>query len=132
MSLEFLQGAEFAEPTEVRVQKALTHAQPAGTGGMQLGAINRITRARLQWAVAELAGMGIDEAMVWLRDLAKDSPAAALDRLIEIIKFTSPQQKSMTVENVPTDSTNYGNLTVKQLQGLVFAQPTDDRTVSEQ
>lgn len=131
--LEFLQGAEFAQPTETRLRRGLENpVEKANQNTMTLGAINKITKARLAWAVSELAAMNLEKASLWLDDLAKDSPAAALDRLIELLKFTTPQQKSMTVENAPSDGVNYGNLTLKQLQGLVFQQPAEDGVVSEQ
>lgn len=131
-SLDFLQGAEFDEPTEVRIQRGLANpVEKADKATMTLGAINKVTKARLAWAVAELTAMNLEKVSAWLDEAAKDSPVAAIDRLIELLKFTNPQQKSMTVENLPTDTTNYGNLTLKQLQGLVFQQPVDG-VVSEQ
>lgn len=145
MSLEFLQQAEFDVPTETRVQRTLATpvatpvanavaARNNGGSSMQLGAINKITEARIQWALAELTGMNLEKVSGWLDDLAKDSPAAALDRLIELLKFSTAQKKSVTVESSggPTSGTNFGNLTLKQLQGLVFQQPNDAGVVSEQ
>lgn len=99
---------------------------------MQLGAINKITQARIRWAVAELTALNLEKVSRLVDELGKDSPKAALDFLLELLKFTTPQQKSMTVESTPADSTNYGNLTVKQLQGLVFSQVPDSGVVSEQ
>jgi hypothetical protein len=138
MSLDFLTQAEFDVPTEDRVKRGLTTPvanavanRNHGGGGMQLGAINKITEARIQWALAELTGMNLEKVSGWLDDLAKDSPAAALDRLIELLKFTAAQKKSMTVESTPAGGgANFGNLTLKQLQGLVFQAPGD--VVSEQ
>lgn len=141
MSLDFLTQAEFDVPTETRVQRTLAAPTPVadavatrnqGRGSMQLGAINKITEARIQWALAELTGMNLEKVSGWLDDLAKDSPAAALDRLIELLKFTTAQKKSMTVESAPAGGgANFGNLTLKQLQGLVFQTPADG-VVSEQ
>lgn len=133
--LDFLtltQG-EFDQPTETRMKRGLENpVEKATPGSMTLGAINKVTKARLAWAVAELTAMNLEKVSQWLDDAAKDSPVAAIDRLIELLKFTNPQQKSMTVENLPTDTTNYAGLTLKQLQGLVFQAPGDDGVVAEQ
>lgn len=133
--LDFLQltQGEFAQPTEERIKRGLESPSERPNGGaMQLGAINKITQARLRYALAELTGMNLDKASRWLDELAADSPRAALEVLIELVKFTTPQQKSVTVESAPTDSMNMGNLTVRQLQGMVFQQPNPDGVVSEQ
>lgn len=133
MSLDFLTDVEFDVPTETRVKRGLeSPVQKSTPGALQLGAINKITKARLAWAVAELTAMNLEKVSKWLDEAAKDSPVAAIDRLIELLKFTNPQQKSMTVENVPTDTTNFGNLTTKQLQALVFQPAGADGVVSEQ
>jgi hypothetical protein len=132
MSLDFLTDVEFDVPTETRIKQGLAKpVERSTTGGMQLGAINKVSQARIRYALAELTGMQLDKVSAWFDALALDSPAKALELLIEILKFTTPQQKQVSVENVPTDHTNYGNLTMKQLQGLVFPQPTD-APVSEQ
>lgn len=133
--LDFLtltQG-EFDQPTETRIRRGLeSPVSQASPGAMTLGAINKISQARIRNAVAELTGMNLEKASMWLDDLAKDSPAAALDRLIELLKFTTPQQKSVSVEQTPSDGVNYANLTLKTLQGLVFQAPGDDGVVAEQ
>lgn len=130
-NLDFLTQTEFAQPTETRIKRGLESPVDRSTSGtMQLGAINKISQARIRYAVAELTGMNLDKASKWLDDLAAEHPRAALEMLVELLKFTTPQQKSMIVDNTPGDATNYGNLTVKQLQGLVFAP--GDGVVSEQ
>ena len=132
-SLEFLTEAEFEQPTEARIKRGLeSPVSQASPGAMTLGAINKVSQARIRHAVAELTGMNLEKASKWLDELAADSPAAALDRLIELLKFTTAQQKSVTVENTQSDGVNYGNLTLKQLQGLVFQPPGDDGVVAEQ
>jgi hypothetical protein len=124
---------EFAQPTERRIQRGLEQpVDKSNAGSMQLGAINKISQARIRYAVAELTGMNLDKASAWLDALALDSPAKALELLLELLKFTTPQQKSMTVESTPTETTNFGNLTMKQLQGLVFQAANADGVVSEQ
>lgn len=133
--LDFLSltQAEFAQPTESRLQRGLAApVERSSAGAMQLGAINKISQARIRYAVAELTGMNLEKASTWLDSLAADSPAKALEVLLELLKFTTPQQKSVTVEQGQSDGVNYGNLTLKQLQGLVFQSPGDDGTVAEQ
>jgi hypothetical protein len=133
-TLDFLSltQAEFDVPSEARIRRGLEKpVSQSTTGAMQLGAINKISQARIRYAVAELTGMNLDKASAWLDALALDSPAKALELLLELLKFTTPQQKSMTVEQTLPDGVNYGNLTLKQLQGLVI-QPQGDGVVSEQ
>lgn len=130
--LSLTQG-EFEQPTETRMKRGLESPnERAGTGTMQLGAINKITQARIRYAMAELTGMQLDKVSVWFDALAADSPAKAIELLIELVKFTTPQQKSMTVESAPIDTANYGNYTLRQLQGLVFQPAGEDGVVSEQ
>jgi hypothetical protein len=122
-----LLGAEFLEPTEVRVQKGLT--SPGSPGGMQLGAINKITQARIRWALAELTGLQLDKVSGWFDQLAEQSPKAAIELLVELLKFTTPQQKQMTVESATPQGENMGALSLSQLQGLVFRSAADDAAV---
>lgn len=112
------------------MKKAL--ANPGTPTSMTLGVINKVSQARIRYAVAELTAMNLEKVSALVDKLGEDSPKAALDFLLELLKFTTPQQKSMTVENLPADQTNYGNLTLKQLQGLVFQQAGDGGVVSEQ
>src|SRR5687768_15117887 len=71
-SLDFLtltQG-EFDVPTETRVKRTLEQADSRqGSGTMQLGAINKISQARIRYAVAELTGMNLEKASKWLDEL---------------------------------------------------------------
>lgn len=125
-----LLGAEFMQPTEARLKKGLT--SPGSPGSLQLGAINKITQARMRWALAELTALNLEKVSSWLDDLAKDSPKAAMDALLELIKFTTPQQKSMTVESQPANDGNLPQMSLSQLQGLIFRNATEDAPVSEQ
>lgn len=122
-NLDFLTltQSEFTQPTEARVKRGLeTPVEKSNPGALQLGAINKITKARLAWAVAELTAMNLEKVSKWLDEAAADSPTAAIDRLIELLKFTNPQQKSVTVENLPNDTTNYGQWSLSQLQGVAL------------
>lgn len=123
-----LSATEFAVPTEERIQRGLQ--SPGSPGSLQLGAINKITQARLRWAIAELTALNLEKVSKWLDEAAKDSPTAAIDRLIELMKFTTAQQKSMTVEAPAAGGDNLPQMTLAQLQGLVFQRASE--VVSEQ
>lgn len=132
MSLDFLTQVEFAEPTETRVQRGLAKPSAVSSpGSMSLGAINKVTQTRIRWAMAELTAMNLEKVSAWLDALASEHPRAALEIMLELVKFSTPQQKSMTVESTTGEGVNFGNLTMKQLQGMVFQTPNDD-VVSEQ
>jgi len=128
-----LQSAEFEAPTEERIRRGLMNPQAkASPGAMQLGAINKITQTRIRWAMAELTALNLEKVSKWLDDLAADSPKAALEIMLELVKFSTPQQKSMTVEGAPAEG-NMQQLTLAQLQGLVFRQVAEeDGVVSTQ
>ena len=133
--LDFLtltQG-EFDAPTSERVQRGLaTPADKPSPGTMQLGAINKISQARIRWALAELTGLQLEKVSAWFDSLAAESPKAALETLIELLKFTTPQQKSVTVESAQTGGENFGAMSLRQLQGYVMNGASDDKTVSTQ
>ncbi len=129
-----LSAVEFAEPTEVRIQRGLDKpVAQSSPGSMQLGAINKITQTRLRWALSELTARNLEKVSAWLDELAKASPKAAIESLVEIMKFVTPQQKQMTVEssNPGAGERDMKTYTLAELQGLVLAPP-EDRTVSEQ
>lgn len=131
-TLDFLtltQG-EFAQPTEARIKRGLeTPVEKSSPGALQLGAINKITKARLAWAVAELTALNLEKVSAWLDSAAADSPKTAVELLIELLKFTNPQQKSVTVENLPNDTTNYGQWSLSQLQGVALSGLLPDANV---
>jgi hypothetical protein len=124
-----LSDSEFAEPTETRIQKSLSN--PGSPGSLQLGAINKITQARIRWAIAELTALQLEKVDKLFDQLAADSPKAAADFLLELLKFSTPQQKSMTVETAPNGGDNLPQMSLAQLQGLVFRSASDG-VVSEQ
>lgn len=125
-----LQNAEFEVPSEQKLQKSL--ANPHSPGSMQLGAIRQITQARIRWALAELVALNFEKVSAWLDEAAKDSPTAAIDRLIELTKFVTAQQKSMTVEAPPPGDVNYGQYSLAQLQQMVLNPTMGEGVVSNQ
>lgn len=88
-------------------------------GAMKLGAFRSLTKARVGYMLADLTAQMMPEVQVWLRDLAKDSPKAAVDAFLELAKFSTPQMKHMAVERDAGDGPMRAR-SLRELQGMVL------------
>lgn len=87
-------GAELPRPQIVQIL-------PPDPTKMQAARLKQYTQQKIREAFHQLAMNNLDSVQGWLHELAKDSPAAALDRFIELAKFSLPQLKetAVTVNN---------------------------------
>lgn len=62
----------------------------------------QISKARLAFALAELAEGHVDHVSGWLRDVAEKNPAEAIRLYMELMEFSTPRMKAAQV-NVNAD-----------------------------
>lgn len=75
---------------------------PASVREMQTKYQKMHTQNELRRQMLRLVDGNVDNVHEWLQQVAKDSPAAAIDRFIELLKFGLPQLKEATL-NVTRD-----------------------------
>lgn len=92
---------EFVPVAPVRPQ--VIQILPPDPTKMQAARLKQYTQQKIREAFHQLAMNNLDAVQGWLHKLAEDSPAAALDRFIELSKFSLPQLKETAV-NVSTQS----------------------------
>lgn len=84
------------------ITRTRTIVMPASVGEMQTKYQKMHTQNQLRQQMLRLIDRNVDDVHTWLHDIAKDSPAAAVDRFIELLKFGLPQLKEATL-NVTRD-----------------------------
>lgn len=77
---------------------ALSLTSPEHPAAMSPTKVEKITKNQIRNALADLVHGKMDKVSGWLDRIAEDSPAAAVDRLIELLKFTTPQVKAVAVD----------------------------------
>lgn len=68
---------EFQLTTEERIKYSLD--SPGARGTLTTNKVNNVTKARIQYALAELAHNNTDNVQKWLEQVAQDSPKAAIE-----------------------------------------------------
>lgn len=114
-----LAADEFQLTTDERARVGLT--DPHHPAALPASKIGKIGKARISWALGELAGMNIDNAHEWLRQVAQDSPAKAFELFLELVKFSAPQLKAVAVDVRSGDGT-VRTFSTSELEKLVSEQ----------
>lgn len=83
-----------------------------------------ISRARLTFALAELAEGHVDEVSKWLQQVAEKNPAEAIRLYMELMEFSTPRMKAAQVNlNANADVTANGKsmstMTIEELNSIV-------------
>lgn len=82
--------------------------------------VKAVTQNRMRQSLAELAHGEMDNVRHWLHEVAKDSPAKAVELFIELAQFSLPKLKETAV----TMTTDNGQRTysIEELQSIVSEQ----------
>jgi len=98
-------------------------------------AIDKVSKAKIRFGVAELTAMNIDNVQRWLTQIGdgvvdpKDpqkylvhpSPRSAIELFIELLQFSVPKMKAVAID-VRDGEGNLQKLTVSDLQSIVSTQ----------
>ncbi len=111
----------------------LTGTLPAEVKPMPIGAIDKVTKARIRYGISELVNGNIDSVNKWLNTLAdgeKDpatgkftvhpQPRAALEMFIELLQFSVPKMKAISVDVKSREGVK--KLSISDLQSIVSDQ----------
>lgn len=118
---------EFDMPTK-EIVKRLTVDERLARVGLPEGFTPRqataITKARLTFALAELAENHVDEVSEWIRAVARNNPAEAIRLYMELMEFSTPRMKAAQVNlNANADVTANGKsmsaMTMDELNSIV-------------
>lgn len=117
--------------TQKRLELALSPETAQHPLALTQRQAKQITQNRMRSAMAELSHGKIDRIAVWLEEVAKESPAKAIELWMQLAEFSLPKLKSIEV-NVADSSGNVRNYTVAQLEALVGNNDADASVVAEQ
>lgn len=120
MATEFAQHAVSDGATQLTTEQRMTLSlvNPNHPLALPAGKVGTITKNRVRYMLAELVAMNMPKINQWLDDLAKEHPRAAIDALIELAKFTTPQQKAVSVD-VRENGGNVRSYSVTQLEQMM-------------
>jgi hypothetical protein len=110
----------FQMPTEERI--GLTLSEPNHPRAMALPSVNKITTARIRQMVSQLSAEAYPEVLQWLRTVAHDSPAKAIELYIELLQFSIPKVKAVAVAVNDTSAGAPHKLSLADLQAIVSEQ----------
>lgn len=97
---------------------------PAAVTEMQTKYQKMHTQNQLRQQMLRLVDRNIDDVHTWLHKIAEDSPAAAVDRFIELLKFGLPQLKEATLNVTRDGQTKTFRSSDEILQELQQETPT--------
>lgn len=96
----------------------LPQGDPRALTPMQAG---KMTTARIRYAMAELVGLNVDNVHRWLAEVAKDSPAKAIELMIELAQFSVPKLKAVSVDMTSSDG-SVKTFSIAELEKIVSEQ----------
>lgn len=105
---------EFQMSSEERIQHSL--ANPGLPKTLPLGRVNNVTLARIRYALANMAYGLEDEVVAWIRQVAADSPKAAVELYLELVQFSVPKIKAVAISQHTTSDKPARELTMQELQ----------------
>ncbi len=97
-------------------------------GGLSPQQGKAIARARLQYAMSELADMNVVNVHNWLQEVARVNPAEAIRLFMELADYTTPRLKAaqvnanLNVDATPGGGKNLKEMTLDELQSIVSDQ----------
>lgn len=132
MSKEFAHNAVVTDDFQMTAEERLRYslAQPEAKNAMTVRAMNAITKARIQYGVAELAQGNIANVQKWLEQVAEVSPKTAIQLYLELLEFSTPRLKAVEVTQNDAGSKPMAQYTVAELQAM--AEATVNKVVSHQ
>jgi hypothetical protein len=116
-------------PREEKLEATL--AQPEVPGGMKLGTIKAITKARIRHQFANLLAAEFPNMQTALGELRKENPKVYLDQVMGLAEFAIPKLKSVEVEREGDSERAAKEMTMTELMNALMA-PEDDQVVAEQ
>lgn len=128
----YCDGATTLSQEDVMIH-TLTGTLPAEVKPMPVGAIDKVTKARIRYGISELVNGNIDNVNKWLNTLAEGEkdpitgkftvhpqPRAALEMFIELLQFSVPKMKAISVDVKNKDGVS--KLSISDLQSIVSDQ----------
>lgn len=91
-----LSNSEFQMSTEDRMLLGLD--QPEHPAAMSLTKIDKVTNSRIRYALAELLALNVENMNVWIRQVAAQNPARAIELMLELAQFTTPKLKAIAMD----------------------------------
>lgn len=120
MSKEFAAHAVAKDGVNLTAEQRLelTLSNPSAENAMSLRAANAITKARISYALAELAQMNIVNAHNWLQRVAEVNPRQAFELYLQLLEFSTPKLKAVEVTQSDGSGVPLQQMTLAQLQAL--------------
>lgn len=84
---------DFQMSAEERLKYSLE--QPQAQNALSMRATTAITKARISYALSQLAEMNVVNAHRWLQEIASSSPKMAFSLYLELLEFSAPKLKAV-------------------------------------
>lgn len=124
MSEEFGKGALVANRGAVQISAEdrlmLGLQEPGNPKAFGMRKIDGITAGRLRYAMSELVAMNIDNIDTWIKQVAAQSPKAAIELMLQLSEFSLPRLKAIAIQ-VDDRSANPRTMSVADLQKIIDA-----------
>lgn len=104
---------------EQRLQHSLAH--PDAQNAMSVRAMNAITKARISYALGELAQLNIPSVQQWLERVAEVNPRQAVELYLQLLEFSVPKLKAVEVTNLGQPEKPLAEYTLAELQARVVS-----------
>lgn len=105
-----------AMTAEQRLELTLTN--PSAQNALSLRSANAITKARISYALAELAQMNMMNAHNWLQRVAEVNPRQAFELYLQLLEFSTPKLKAVEVTQNDGGGKPMNEYTLAELQRI--------------
>lgn len=94
---ELIPADEFSMTLEERIQHSLV--APKSAGAMSLRVVDKVSKSRIAYALAELAQNNTANVQQWLEQVAAVNPKVAIELYLSLLEFSIPKLKAIAVAN---------------------------------
>jgi hypothetical protein len=127
-------GEGYALPSEERIARSLNGTMPAHIPTLSVGKIDKVSKARIRYALSELAQGNIENVEHWLHEVAAGipdpnapgrwivmpAPRVAVELFMQLAEFTVPRLKAIALD--VTENGGKKRYSMAELQSIVAEQ----------
>jgi len=120
--------ADTGEVTSTQERLQITFNAPGDSRALTARAVNSITKSQIRYYMSEILHGNLDKINAWLDEVAKDSPAKALELLMQFAEFSTPRLKAVAVQMSDPTAPNGAKRTLSyaDLERIAAGEPLND------
>jgi len=100
---------------------ALTLVGDTSSKALTLRRAGQLTKARMAHSFMDLADRNVENVHRWLGEVAQQSPAKAIELMMELAQFSLPKLKAMAIDVRSSDG-SVKTLTMAELEAKVVSE----------